>query len=278
MADPQDGYLNDVFDVLDAHQHPCIVMGRSALLWMGAAVLQSSHFDLLIRNSQIAAIAEDIQRTGNWEEAPLVRTFGEDYLQPPPRVFGRMDGTFSIKAWSEEAVRLLVDPPADGSICNGHFLIEAPCCEVLSPVLLESDMHPGPKISAYKPSLLTMPNVRFLPHTHIHSQSASREPQSKVYIPTISRYLDALLAQHQWLDKNEHGASRRLSGPAADVSYLIRYLFLEMPSQRRKILPLLESESKSRMEEILYQYKRTYKPRYRVMLAEEGRVLKMIQQ
>jgi len=35
-------------------------------------------------------------------------------------------------------------------------------------------------------------------------------------------------------------------------------------------LLLLESESKSRMEEILDQYKRTYKPRYRVKLAKEG--------
>jgi len=42
MADPQNGYLDDIFDVLDAHQHPCIVLGRSALLWMGAGVLQSS--------------------------------------------------------------------------------------------------------------------------------------------------------------------------------------------------------------------------------------------
>jgi hypothetical protein len=43
QAYPQDhGYLDDIFDVLDAHQHPCIVMGRSALLWMGAAVLPSS--------------------------------------------------------------------------------------------------------------------------------------------------------------------------------------------------------------------------------------------
>jgi hypothetical protein len=40
--DPQNGYLDDIFDVLDTHQHPCIVMGRSALLWMGAGVLQSS--------------------------------------------------------------------------------------------------------------------------------------------------------------------------------------------------------------------------------------------
>jgi hypothetical protein len=36
----EDGYLDDVFNDLDAHQ-PCIVMrvmGCSALLWMGAAV------------------------------------------------------------------------------------------------------------------------------------------------------------------------------------------------------------------------------------------------
>jgi hypothetical protein len=138
-------------------------------------------------------------------------------------------------------------------------------------------MHPGPEISANKPSLLTTPNVRFPPYADIRSQSASREPQSKVYIPTISRYLDALLAQRRWLDKNERHASR-LSGPAEDISYLIQYLFLETPSQRRKILPLLERESKSWMEEILNRYKRTYKPRYRVKEGEGGvLVLEMIE-
>ncbi len=38
----KDGYLDDVFDVLDAHGHPCILIGRYALLWMGAAVVQDS--------------------------------------------------------------------------------------------------------------------------------------------------------------------------------------------------------------------------------------------
>jgi hypothetical protein len=35
-----DGYLDDVFDVLDAHRHPCILMGRYALRWMGVEVCQ----------------------------------------------------------------------------------------------------------------------------------------------------------------------------------------------------------------------------------------------
>ncbi len=62
-------------------------------------------------------ISEDIPRTGNWEEALLVHT-------PLSR------------------------PPADGCVGKGHFLIEAPWCEVWSLVLLESDMQPGPEISA----------------------------------------------------------------------------------------------------------------------------------
>ena len=38
----KDGYLDDIFDVLDAHCHPCIMLGRLALLWMGVAVFQES--------------------------------------------------------------------------------------------------------------------------------------------------------------------------------------------------------------------------------------------
>jgi hypothetical protein len=34
------GHLDHIFDVLDAHRHPCIMLGRFALLWMGVAVLQ----------------------------------------------------------------------------------------------------------------------------------------------------------------------------------------------------------------------------------------------
>ena len=32
------GYLDDLFDVLDAKMHPCIIMGRFALKWMGCGV------------------------------------------------------------------------------------------------------------------------------------------------------------------------------------------------------------------------------------------------
>lgn len=38
------------------------------------ALIEIKFLDLLIRNSQVAAISADIQHTGNWAEVPLVRT------------------------------------------------------------------------------------------------------------------------------------------------------------------------------------------------------------
>jgi len=35
-------YLDDIFDVLASHGHPCIMLGRFALLWIGVAVSQES--------------------------------------------------------------------------------------------------------------------------------------------------------------------------------------------------------------------------------------------
>ena len=223
------------------------------------AISKFKPLDFLIRDRQIGVITEDLVCTGNWVGVPLVRAFGEDYLEPPLRVFERTDGCFSIKIWSEEAAHLLVDPPAgdfidtDGTV--RPFLIQAPCCEALNSVLLESDMHPNPEIGMHNPRLLKIPNTRFLPHTLC--QSTTREPQTKVYIPAVSRYLDALLAQVRSLQKS--GYTSMAYGPRADVGFLVRYLFLEIPCQRRKLFPLLRSESKAELEKILDGYKRTRK-------------------
>lgn len=257
----QEGYLDDVFDVLDAHCHPCILMGRFALIWMGVEVFSEQPLDLLIRSKQVGAVAADLLRTGCWAEVALVYTYREDYLQPPPRIFERTDGTFSIKIWSEEAVHLLVDPPPDEPVDNNRpFSIQALDCEALNPVLLESDMHPSPEFATLKPRLLTDLKTHFLPH--VRCQSTSRRPQTKVYIPSIPRYLDALLAQIRWLEDNGYG-SMGTYGPRSDVESLVRYLFLEMPSQRKKLLPLMRRESRSGLEKILDRYKRTYKLKLR---------------
>ena len=38
MGTKKAGYLDDVFNVLDASKHPCIIIGRFALKWMGCGV------------------------------------------------------------------------------------------------------------------------------------------------------------------------------------------------------------------------------------------------
>jgi hypothetical protein len=44
-----------------------------------------------------------------------------------------------------------------------------------------------------------------------------------------------------------------------DISYLIRYLFLESDAQRAKLLPTLSDEKKEVMKTLLDRYKRTVK-------------------
>jgi len=56
----KEGCLDQLFDVLDAHTHPCIIMGRFALRWMGTGVFSEQPLDLLIRNKQVNSITVEI--------------------------------------------------------------------------------------------------------------------------------------------------------------------------------------------------------------------------
>lgn len=203
---------------------------------------------MLIRDKGIPEIVSELIKTKHWEEVPLDKKYMEDYLEPCPRIFKRSDDSFSIKLWTESATHLVVDAGA-----NGH--VEVPDCEALNTVLVEEDMHPDPETGIHRPDLLTTQNKRFLPHIPCQS---STHPPTKIYIPTVARYLAALLAQIQWLHENADGSLMGY-GPRSDVGLLVRYLFLEIPSQRKKLLPLLDDETRTQLEQILDSYKRTQK-------------------
>ena len=205
--------------------------------------------DLLIRDKQIAEIISELVKTNHWEVVPLDKKYKEDYLQPTPHIFKRSDDGFSIKLWTESATHLVVDAGA-----NDH--VEVLDCEALNTVLVEENMHPDPETGIHRPDLLTTPNKRFLPHNPC--QSPMRHPPTKIYIPTVARHLAALLAQIQWLHENGHD-SLIAYGPRSDVGLLVRYLFLEIPSQRKKLLPRLDNEARTQLEQILDSYKRTQK-------------------
>jgi hypothetical protein len=54
-------------------------------------------------------------------------------------------------------------------------------------------------------------------------------------------------------------APRFLGESSLDISYLIRYLFLEHDAQREKLLPKLHGQRREVMKDILDQYVRTVK-------------------
>jgi len=140
---------------------------------------------------------------------------------------------------------------------------EGGCRVEIQPVtLVEEDMHPDPDTGNFRcPYLLTKPDTRFLPHQcHHPCQSPTRCPRTKIYIPTIAHYITALVAQIQWLDENGYGSLIGY-GPETDVGLLVCYLFLEIPSQQKKLLPQLDNGMCTRVERILNRYKRTHKPK-----------------
>jgi len=201
---------------------------------------------LLIRDKEVGEIASELIKTKRWEEVTLVKKFKEDHLQPPPRVFKLSDETFSIELWTEKAMGLTVDHNA---------VIETPDCEAFNTVLVESEMHPPEAVSSL-PQLITAPDRRIKPN--VPCQSATRHPRTKIYIPAIWSYIAALLRQIKYLNDNSLDKVDGY-GPRSDVSLLIRYLFLENPTQRTKVLPKLDKEARAQLEEILDNYKRTQK-------------------
>jgi hypothetical protein len=66
---------------------------------------------------------------------------------------------------------------------------------MISQTLVEENMHPDPDTGIFRPFLLSKSDTRFLPH-HL-CQSPTRRP-TKIYVPTVARYITALVAQiHQ---------------------------------------------------------------------------------
>ena len=187
---------------------------------------------MVIRNKEIDDIISELIKTNHWEEVGLEKKYIDDYLRPPPRIIRRSDDGFSIKFWTETATHLIVDVASNASV-------EVPDCEALNSVLVEENMHPDRDTGNFRrPFLLTKPDTRFLPHHPC--QSPARCPRTKIYIPTIARYITALVAQIRWLDENGYGSLISYS-PESDVNLLVRYLFLEIPSQRSKRLPQLDN-------------------------------------
>ena len=184
------------------------LIGRFALKWMGCGVfaeevtatftLISPHLSLPCRPLICSSAMKRLLRLSDRdEEVALEKKYTDDNLQSPLRIIKRSNDGFSLKFWTETATHLIVD-------VRSNTYIEDPDCEVLNPVLVEEDMHRDP----------TKPDTQFLPHHPF--QSPTRCPRTNICIPTITRYITALVAQIQWLDENDY-SSLIGYGPESDV-------------------------------------------------------------
>ncbi|KIM83532.1 hypothetical protein PILCRDRAFT_819160 [Piloderma croceum F 1598] len=144
----------------------------------------------------------------------------------------------SINLYPENLFGLAID----GDLC------EVPHIYAWNPVLVESSFHPCPdRTTHYRPELLSDTGTRFIPKNPDQSPPPIRPHRTPVYIPTIPRYIDACLSRHPQLCHLPDAP--RFSGNASmDISYLIRYLFLEIDAQRAKLLPTLADERKEMMK------------------------------
>ncbi|KZM24051.1 hypothetical protein ST47_g4805 [Ascochyta rabiei] len=59
--------MDHVLEILTSHNHALILVGCSALRWMGSAGPMTSSCDLLIRNDTLMSIASSLVETGQWE-------------------------------------------------------------------------------------------------------------------------------------------------------------------------------------------------------------------
>ena len=266
----KNGYLDDVFSIFKARQHPFVLLEESALRWMGLRVcpeevnitspspatsrswyLRTQDLDLLIRDSEMQSIKADLLATDRYEfvEQNLDLRFSDTYTQQVPRLRLKINDNSSyncISLWSERVYMLNVDGEK----------IEVPDPHALNVVLMEEcfDLHPSwaQAVSISYTTRITN-SVRVLPPT----LAQSADMKFPVYIPTIPRILDALLDQARYrVTCAENFPGKLGNRPRYHLQTSVRYLHLEKPQQRERLLPKLAERNRGEMEAIINKFKR----------------------
>ncbi|PUU75244.1 hypothetical protein B9Z19DRAFT_1131621 [Tuber borchii] len=217
--------LESVFAVLSAHDHPFVMVGTYALRWMGVQLLPGYIMDILIRTSQVASICQAFPQTGEWLEVdessiPGLATLSEREECRSVQRFKRCDDQWYISLCSENTYRLTVDSEK----------IQVPYPINFNSALVQSEFHPNPgdRSSDWKtrPYLMTDKDIAFV-------WPASGQVSFPVFIPTIPEFLDSCLyciGGRNYRDYDDCDI------PHGDMSYLARYILLDLPHQQDKLL------------------------------------------
>jgi hypothetical protein len=221
-----------------------------------------------VRSRQYEDIISDLNGSPHWEETEVEESQKREWLPPYPKAFRRVQGSAIILLHDEASEKLLVDPPSDEDTTR-LFQLEVLDCLAWNPVLVEEEMRPSANQTLYPvlSEALETGNLQVYPHTLC--QSPNRNPQTKIHIPSISRYMEALVSQIKCLKSMKR---TRILGPRYIVELLNRYLYFETPRQRRKIFELVNQETQIWLDDFLSKY-RGRKPseqrRLEMLLEEE---------
>jgi len=196
------------------------------------------------------AIKADLLATGQYElvEQNLNFRLDDPYTRQVPRLRLKTDNNFypCISLWTEHVYMLNVDGEK----------VEVPETHAWNVVLMEErfDLHiTWANADSISYTTRTANGVKILPT--IRSQSA--DIKYPIYIPTIPRMLDAQLDQARYRvthpeDFPDLGTNR----PRYHLRNFIRYLHLENPTQREKVLPELAERNRGEMEALLDKFQR----------------------
>ncbi|KLJ11238.1 hypothetical protein EMPG_13477 [Blastomyces silverae] len=245
------GYLDDVCSIFDRHNHPIILVEQCAMLWMGIAGTPTEH-DFLVRDSQLDDIVSAFIASGEWEHAEqdLSSRSNDSHVNQVPRLRRSTREPFQINLWPEKLYFLSVDGPK----------VQVPNVVSWDCVLMEEHFDPEIGYPLTKTALEAR-NTRILPRN-----LAQRENSSPLFIPTISRMIDALLDQERY--RQEHRQSgfgdnmENINGnvlanrPAEHITSFVKCLYLERPQQQAKLLPHISSHNLSTMEARLARFRR----------------------
>jgi hypothetical protein len=206
---------------------------------------------LLIRDSEMESIKADLLATGQFDlvEQNLDLRFSDTYTKQVPRLRFKTNNVISyqcISLWSERVYMLSVDGAK----------LEVPDTQAWNVVLMEErfDLDPSwARAVSIGYTTRIADGVMVLPP--ILTQSA--DMKYPIYIPTIPRILDALLdqANHRVIYA-ENFPGKLGNRPEYHLRNFVRYLHLEKPQQRKRLLPELAERNQGKMEATMNKFKR----------------------
>lgn len=197
-------------------------------------------------------IISDLMATNLYERVPqeLNYRLHDTYVEQVPR-FRHKNAEhplhyYCLNFWSESVHMLAVD----------DALVEVPDWTPLNATLMESYFDPvAPDVVSIDYEKMLANGVKM----SLKTSPQSLKTKQAMFVPQIPHLIDSYLDQHRYCmrqSENFKYSHTYISLAGYHITNFIRYLHLEKPYQRAKLIPLLEDRNQADMNTMLDKYKR----------------------